>query len=119
MIKVKQARKGNVVEVRGYKSEILAELTSLIGGLVERGTATKEEILRCVEVATMSDEELDKAIQEKQEEFRKMVDEILQKGFDLTKGDDKDDNRGEKKIKEAKRKGRPVKTRKSKTEEDN
>ena len=119
MIKVKQTRKGIGTEVRGYKSEILAELTTLIKGLIERETATKEEILKCVELATMSDEELDQAIQEKVEEFRKMVDEILQKGFDLTKGDDEDDNRGEEKIKEAKRKGRPVKTRKSKTEEDN
>lgn len=85
MIKVKQTRKGIGAEVRGYKSEILAELSTLIKGLIDRETATKEEILKCVEVATMSEEELDKAIQEKQEEFRKMVDEILQKGFDLTK----------------------------------
>lgn len=119
MIKVKQIRKGIGAEVRGYKSEILAELSTLIKGLIDRETATKEEILKCVEVATMSEEELDQAIQEKQEEFRKMVDEILKKGFDLTKGDEEDDNRGEKKIKEAKRKGRPIKTRKPTTKEDN
>ena len=119
MIKIKETRNGACVEVKGYKSEILAEFTTLVKGFIEKGTATKEEILECVNVATMNEEELDKAIQEKQEEFRKMVDEILQKAFDLTKGDDEDDNRGEEKIKEAKGKDRPVKTRKSKTKEDN
>lgn len=92
MIKVKQTRKGAKVEIRGFKEEIQTELASLFHGLINKNTLTKDEILECLELATMSEEELDEKIQKKQEEFRQMIDEILQKGFDLTKGDNSNDN---------------------------
>lgn len=89
MIKIKQTSRGAKVEIRGYKGEIQAELASLFHGLIERKVVNKAEIQECLELATMSEEELTEKIQEKQEKFRKMVDEILKNGFDLTKKGDK------------------------------
>lgn len=89
MIKVKQTRRGAKVEISGYKGELQTELSSLFHGLIKKGVVTKAEIQECLELATMSEEELTEKIQEKQEEFRKMVDEISKKGFDLTKKGDK------------------------------
>lgn len=92
MIKVKQTRRGAKVEINGYKSEIQTELASLFHGLIKKGVVTKAEIQECLEIATMSEEELDEKIQEKLEEFRKMVDEISKNGFDLTQKGDKTDD---------------------------
>lgn len=50
------------ITIEGYKTTIMAELTSLVRALIEddgKPVLTKDEVDKCVDLAKMSDEEID------------------------------------------------------------
>ena len=53
------------ITIEGYKTKIMAELTSLVHALIEddgEQVLTKEELDTCIDMAKMSEEELDDGI---------------------------------------------------------
>ena len=53
------------ITIEGRKTEIMAELTSLVHALIEddgEQVLTEEELDKCIDMAKMSDEELDDGI---------------------------------------------------------
>lgn len=60
------------ITIEGYKNTIMAELTSLVRALIEddgKPVLTEEELDKCVDMAKMSDEEID-------DDIKSMVDSM-------------------------------------------
>ena len=59
----------NLIEIRGTKLSLMAELSSLINALYTKEAITKEDIELCVKTALLSKEELNEALQANIEEL--------------------------------------------------
>ena len=60
------------ITIEGYKPSIMAELTSLVHALIEddgKQVLTEEELDKCIDMAKMSDEEID-------DDIDSMIDEM-------------------------------------------
>ena len=71
MIKVNKG----IVEILGIEPIIKSEVTVLLKVLHDRSNFSKEELMEMVDVATMTDEELEKKVQEKENKLKKMEEE--------------------------------------------
>lgn len=60
-----------VVQMEGNTIELATELTSLLKGLMNKEVLTKKEIMNCLELALMSEEEVHKALISEMEKFMK------------------------------------------------
>lgn len=125
MIKVKSTIRGGKVSIRGYKGDILSDISSITKAITTKGIASKDEIIEAVNVGCMSEEELEEAVKKKTEEFMKMIEKINEETdlskmtFDLTNKGGKDDTTRKKEAKKTKTETGATKGRKRKTEQDN
>ena len=125
MIKVKSTIRGGKVSIRGYKGDILSDISSITKAVITKGIASKDEIIEAVNVGCMRDEELEEAVKKKTEEFMKMIEKINEETdlskmtFDLTNKGGKDDTTRKKEVKKTKAETGATKGRKRKTEQDN
>ena len=72
---------GEIV-VRGSKSDIMADLATLLNSLYERKTLTTEEIDKCVEISKWSEEKLDEEAEKAGNELKVKIKEDLKKMLD-------------------------------------
>jgi len=72
---------GEIV-VRGSKSDIMADLATLLNSLYKRKTLTTEEIDKCVEISKWSDEKLDEETEKAENELRGKIKEDLKNMLD-------------------------------------
>lgn len=63
---------GEIV-VRGSKSDIMADLATLLNSLYERKTLTTEEIDKCVEISKWSEEKLDEEAEKAENELKSQI----------------------------------------------
>lgn len=76
------------VTFNGSKSEVLADLSCIVESLHISGKATKEEIMKTVELGFKSQDELDKVLQELEEKAKaKLADIFSILSNDLRGGD--------------------------------
>lgn len=63
-----------VVQMEGTTIELATELSSLLKGLMDKKILTKKEILNCLELALMSEEEVHKALISEMRKFMNKFD---------------------------------------------
>lgn len=61
--------KGNIV-VNGNKTDIMADLATLLNNIYKREVLTEEEVVHCNEIAKWSDEKLDEEVEKAEKELK-------------------------------------------------
>jgi hypothetical protein len=75
-------------EVTGSKTDIMSEFTTLANSLYTNNVLTKDELMNCIRIATLSKEELEKEARAALEnEIKKIFESLL---FELVGGNDDD-----------------------------